>query len=52
MKIKIIEMECTAEELRSSNSIAEGLQRILRNAFNPTPHSYEDDKEEIESEGE
>ena len=34
MKLKITEVEATAEELRQSNTLSDGLTRILRNAFN------------------
>lgn len=37
MKVKITEIEASAEELRQSNSLADGLTRLLRNAFNPYP---------------
>lgn len=37
MKIKVTEIEASAEELRQSNSLADGLTRMLRNAFNPYP---------------
>ena len=36
MKIKITEIECTAEELKQSNSVADGFRNMLRNAFNPS----------------
>jgi len=35
MKLKITEIEASAEELRQCNSIADGLTRLLRNAFKP-----------------
>lgn len=35
MKIKITEIEASAEELRQSNSLSDGLTRMLRNAFSP-----------------
>lgn len=36
MKIKttVTEIECTADELRQSNSVADGVLNILRNCFN------------------
>lgn len=34
MRIKVTEIEATAEELKSSNSLADGLTGMLRNAFN------------------
>lgn len=33
MKIKIIEIEATSEDLKESRSAAEGFSQILRNAF-------------------
>lgn len=38
MKIKTIvtEIECTADDLRQSNSLSEGFLNILRNCFNGT----------------
>ena len=35
MKIKITEIECNAEELRQSNTIAEAFTNMLRRAFTP-----------------
>lgn len=53
MKIKITEIEANAEELRQSNSLADGFSRILRNAFSPTDYiETEDDEGESEGEGE
>lgn len=34
MRIKVTEIEATAEELRQSTTLSDGLQRVLRNAFN------------------
>lgn len=36
MRVKITEIECTAEELKQSNSVADGFRNMLRNAFNPS----------------
>lgn len=36
MKVKITEIECTAEELKQSNSVADGFRNMLRRAFNPS----------------
>ena len=53
MKSKITEIEASAEELRQSNSLADGLTRLLRNAFNPYSFPLTTDEEEqTESEGE
>ena len=35
MKIKVTEIEASAEELRQSNTLADGLTRMLRNVFAP-----------------
>lgn len=34
MKVKMTEIECTAEEIKASNSLAEGVLNALRNVFN------------------
>ena len=36
MKIKVTEIECTAEELRQSNTVADGALNLIRNLFNGT----------------
>ena len=46
MKIKITEIEASAEDLRQSNTLADGLTRMMRNAFNPYNFSTETDIEE------
>lgn len=51
MKIKITEIEASAEELRQSNSLADGLTRIMRTAFNSYSFST-DEEEQTEREGE
>ena len=44
MKLKVIEIEATAEELKASNSFAEALTNQLRNIFCPPFHvNIEDD---------
>ena len=55
MKIKTIvtetEIECTAEELRQSNSLSDSLYNALRKAFNGAPSTLStesDDTEEVE----
>lgn len=48
MKIKVTEIEASAEELRQSNTLADGLTRMLRNAFAPQySDSYEEDSEVV-----
>ena len=52
MNIKITEIEASAEELRQSNSLSDGLTRMLRNAFNP--YSYgclESEDDDADQEG-
>lgn len=50
MKIRteIIEVECSAEELRQSNTVADGLLNALRRTFNGTVYQPEEDSEEDE----
>ena len=49
MKIKVTEIECSAEELRQSNTAAEGFLNLFRNAFNgPLYSSFEDSSESEE----
>lgn len=49
MKIKVTEIECSAEELRQSNSVTDGFLNVLRNAFNgPLYSSFEDSSESEE----
>lgn len=50
MKLKITEVEATAEELRQSNTLSDGLTRILRNAFNSPCVVSEDEGEDEENE--
>lgn len=52
MKIKITEIEANAEEIRQSNTIAEGITRLFRNAFNPyySTQNYTDENDESEEE--
>lgn len=50
MKIKITEIEANAEELRQSNTLADGLTRLFRNAFNPYYSMQNDADENDESE--
>lgn len=55
MKLKITEIEATAEELRQSNTLSDGITRMLRNAFNPyyeSPEESHDDEEEEEKDEE
>ena len=43
MKIKITEVEATADDLRACNTLADGLANILRNCFIPREYAAEDD---------
>ena len=52
MKIKITEIEANAEEIRQSNTAAEGITRLFRNAFNPYCNTQNDVVEDDESEEE
>lgn len=55
MKIKttITEIECTANELRQSNTLSDGLCNALRGCFNNLSSDYdEDDEEDEEAESE
>lgn len=45
MIIKVTEIEASAEELRQSNSISDGLTRMIRNAFNPIGFVAAEDEE-------
>ena len=44
MKIKVLEktteIECNAEELRNSNSLADTVSGLLRNIFRPAQSNY------------
>ena len=44
MKVKVTEIEATAEELRASNSVADGILNVLKGIFTPLT-SYEVDDE-------
>ena len=46
MRIKVTEIEASAEELRQSNSLAESFTRMMRNAFKGADTIYEDEEEE------
>lgn len=48
MKLKVIEIEATAEELKASNSFADALSNQLRNIFCPPSHAYFEDADEEE----
>lgn len=48
MKVTVIEIEATADELKASNSFADALSNQLRNIFYPLSRAYyaDDDEEE------
>ncbi len=48
MKIKttITELECTVEEIRQSNTLADSLCNVFRKAFNGNIYNDEDDEDE------
>lgn len=51
----VTEIECNADELRQSNSLADAFTGILRRCFNgiaPENYEYEDDEEPEEEEEE
>jgi len=55
MKIRttITEVECTANELRQSNTLSDGFYNMLRGCFNNmTSDCAEDEAEEMENEDE
>ena len=49
MKVRITEIEANAAELRSCNSVADGMLAILRNVFAPG-YDVESDSEEPDQE--
>ena len=46
MKIKttVTEIECTANEIRQSNTVADGILNILRGCFNDMPSDCEEEE--------
>lgn len=54
MKIRttVTEIECTANEIRQSNAVADGILNILRGCFNNMPSDCEDKENNIEGEDE
>lgn len=49
MIIKVTEIECTAEEIRQSNNVANGIYNLLRGIFNGViPYDDEEDAERSE----
>lgn len=54
MKIKttITEIECTANELRQSNALSDGLYNMLRGVFNNLTSDCNDEDDDPEEQGE
>ena len=51
MKVKVTEIEATAEELRASNSVADGILNLLKAVFTPsTSYAVDDECEELANE--
>lgn len=50
MKMKVIEIEATASELKSCNAVADGILNVLRGAFNSLGPDVEDESEGEEDE--
>lgn len=48
MKIKVVEIKADANELRASNTVADGILGILRRTFNPYFDLPDDDPESEE----
>ena len=48
MKIRVTEVEASADELRASNTVAEGLMNVLRRCLNGSymPEISEEEEEE------
>lgn len=51
MKIRTTEIECTANELRQSGTLSDGVLNMLRGVFNNMASDCEDEPEEGEDEG-
>lgn len=51
MKIKVTEIECNADELRQSNTLADSFSNLLRNAFMIRRAANQDEEEEDEEDG-
>ena len=47
MKVKVTEIEATAEELRASNSVADGILNLLKGVFTPLTSYEVDDEDEL-----
>ena len=52
MKVKITEIEATAEDLRACNSIVDGMTTMFRKIFNPFYNTSVDTEEDEDSDEE
>ena len=52
IKTTVTEIECTANEIRQSNTVADGILNILRGCFNNMPSDCEEEENNIENEDE
>lgn len=54
MKIKttVTEIECTSEEIRQSNNLAEAIHNVLRGVFNGVPAETDEEVDEEEEDQE
>ena len=50
MKIKITEIEATAEDLRQSNTLADCFTQLLRRSFTPVSYVNAEDENEEDNE--
>lgn len=46
MRIKVTEVECDANELRQSNSLADSIANLLRGCFSPMTRNYAEVEED------
>ena len=51
MKLKVIEIEATAEELRSSRNLADTINAVLNRMFDPMEQAGLDDQDDAEETG-
>ena len=50
MRIKVTEIECNADELRQSNTLADSFSNLLRGVFMGRQGAYQEEEEEKEEE--
>ena len=46
MRIKVTELECDANELRQSNSLADSIANLIRGCFSPMNRNYAEVEED------